>query len=45
MSDECDKCCDCNDYIYYGFKLHEDGIHLRIDEQEQLNLNLMSYLP
>ena len=33
-----------NRYIPYGFLLHEDGIHLHIDEQEQFNLNLMRQL-
>lgn len=31
-------------YIPYGFRLHEDGIHLKIDEKEQFNLNLMRQL-
>lgn len=31
-------------YIPYGFQLHEDGVHLRINEQEKFNLNLMRQL-
>lgn len=31
-------------YIPYGFKLHEDGIHLSINENEQFNLNLIKKL-
>lgn len=31
-------------YIPYGFRLHQDGIHLNIDEQEQDTLNLMKQL-
>ncbi len=31
-------------HIPYGFRLHEDGIHLSIDDQERFNLNLMKQL-